>query len=144
MGSLFPGMSDQSLAAPLALIAETNLPPFLCRLVLHWHLWQSRPSWIPVSGKDPLFPLVSTRATKTVWHKNKQHHISSPSHSSFSYKPANIGLATKKVCTQTVQFWVQDVRFQMAVGLVIPNTAPMVQLLQAVSVTLKLDNQKKG
>jgi hypothetical protein len=43
--------------------------------------------------------------------------------------------------TQTIQFWVQDVKFQTAMDIAIPNTAPVAQLLQATSITLWLDNQ---
>lgn len=53
-------------------------------------------------------------------------------------------MATKKVRTWTVQFQVQDVKFQTAAGFVISTTAPQAQLLQAESVTLWLNNQKNG
>jgi hypothetical protein len=53
-------------------------------------------------------------------------------------------MTSKKVPTRTVQFQVQDVKFQTAAGFAIPNTAPVAQLLQAESVTLWLDNQKNG
>lgn len=46
--------------------------------------------------------------------------------------------------TRTVQFRVQDVKFRDANGVVIPNTAPLPQLLLATSVVLWLDNQKNG
>jgi hypothetical protein len=42
-----------------------------------------------------------------------------------------------------VQFWVQDVTFRMN-RLVVPNMAPLNELLQANSVTHYLDNQKNG
>jgi hypothetical protein len=53
-------------------------------------------------------------------------------------------MATKKVRIQSVQFRVQDVKFQTTAGFVIPNMAPMAQLLQAASVTLWLDSQNDG
>jgi hypothetical protein len=53
-------------------------------------------------------------------------------------------MTNKKVRTRTVQLRVQDVKFQTAAGYVLPNTAPVAQLLQAESVTLWLDNQKNG
>jgi hypothetical protein len=46
--------------------------------------------------------------------------------------------------TRTVQFRVQDVTFRQADGTVLLNSAPLDQLLEAVSVTLWLDNQKNG
>jgi hypothetical protein len=53
-------------------------------------------------------------------------------------------MTSKEVRTRTVQFRVQDVKFQTAAGFAIPNTTPVAQLLQAESVTLWLDNQKNG
>jgi hypothetical protein len=49
----------------------------------------------------------------------------------------------RTVRTRTLQFRVQDVTFRQD-GLVLPNTTPLDQLLQADSVTLYLDNQKNG
>jgi hypothetical protein len=46
--------------------------------------------------------------------------------------------------TRTVQFRVQDVTFRQPDGTVIPNTAPLPEMLSAASVTLWLDNQKNG
>jgi len=46
--------------------------------------------------------------------------------------------------TRTVQSRVQDVTFRRYDGTVIPNSAPVAQLLQAASSTLWMDNQKNG
>jgi hypothetical protein len=55
-------------------------------------------------------------------------------------------MPAKNVRTQRVQFWVQDVKLQTAMGIVVPYMAPMADLLQAMlSVsTLWLHNQKNG
>jgi hypothetical protein len=45
---------------------------------------------------------------------------------------------------RTVPFRVQDVSFRRQDGSVIPNTAPLDQLMAAASVTLFLENQKNG
>ena len=44
---------------------------------------------------------------------------------------------------RTVQFRVQDVTFRKG-PIIIPNTAPLQQLLQATTATLTIDNQKNG
>ena len=49
-----------------------------------------------------------------------------------------------RTITRTVQFRVQDVTFRRADGTVIPQTAPLIQLLAADSATLHIDNQKNG
>jgi hypothetical protein len=46
--------------------------------------------------------------------------------------------------TQTVQFRVQDVTFCRQDGTLIPNLAPLHDLLHTNSLTLWMDNQKNG
>jgi integrase len=50
----------------------------------------------------------------------------------------------RNIRTRTIQFRVQDVTFRQADGTVIPNSAPLHDLLVADSVTLWMDNQKNG
>jgi len=53
-------------------------------------------------------------------------------------------LPKRNARTRTVPFRVQDVTFRRPDGTVVPNTAPLDQLLAAASVTLFLENQKNG